>query len=117
MNCLFCNQPDAQYTVDEHTYHGTKSYKTGNKINFCNKECYKQWWDDLTWHLDVLDERMNSNIHFQRKDGMKGTYKGHDVDASWSGMDARYKLGEYEFQHRREHPKTCRGCCISSGHL
>lgn len=34
------------------------------------------------YRIDCLDERMNSNIYFQRTEGMKGAYKGKPVHAT-----------------------------------
>lgn len=101
------------------TYHGTVTYiiKRGKDQtdeeyyrNF-HEDCYLPWWNDLTWHLDSLDERMNVNIHFKRIKGNIGTYKGKHADSSWNGVEARHFLGEYEFINRRPHPETCKGYC------
>lgn len=95
----------------------SKSHSEEIEAYFCNKTCKNQWYSNLVWHLDVIDERMNSNIYFQRTEGMKGTYKGKPVHATWNGLEARYFLGEYEFQHRKPHPETCDGCDLMQGSL
>ena len=113
MDCTNCSKPDAGYELPGKSYFGTRSIRSGSVQNFCNQDCYNKWWNDLTWHLDTLDERMNSNIHFKRTNGLEGTYKGKRAHASWNGLEARHILGEYEFENRRPHPETCTGCCLS----
>lgn len=106
MKCQNCQkEATKQYKIN--LYFGTRSYKTDKKGNFCTAECYQEWWDDLTWHLDTLDERMNANIHFNRTEGLKGTYKGKEVSASWNGLETRHMIGEYEFKNRKPHPVNC----------
>lgn len=107
--CLQCGQ-DTTNRVKSKNYYGTVSYARDTMP--MHKECYKEWWDDLTWHLDTLDERMNANIYFKRTEGLKGTYEGKPVDASWNGLEARHFLGEYKFKNRRPHPDTCDKCCL-----
>lgn len=115
-NCLHCNKEGAKKDVKGKNYFGTSSNVRGDTQLFCDSECYSKYWNDLTWHLDTLDERMNANIHFKRTDGLKGTYKGKSVHASWNGTEARYilkkryNIDEYEFENRRPHPETCSGC-------
>ena len=118
ITCLHCKQPGATRKVKPCTYHGTASYVIERKkgetdeeyYRWFHPECFEKWWNDLTWHLDTLDERMNANIHFIRIRGSKGTYMGKPADASWNGMEARHFLGEYVFSNRRPHPTTCQGC-------
>lgn len=95
-------------------YFGTTSYATGNTIPFCTKQCHNKYWNNLTWHLDTLDERMNANMHFKRTKGLEGTYKGKKAHASWNGLEARHFLGEYKFKNRRPHPDTCKGCSLDN---
>ena len=116
MICLHCKKDGADKLVKPMSYHGTVSYKTEHEMEpwYFHRDCFQIWWDDLVWHLDVIDERMNVNIHFQRTKGSKGLYNGKPVDASWTGQDARNYLGEYEFEHRRKHPATCSGCDLVS---
>jgi hypothetical protein len=122
MECMFCKKQDATHKVKPKIYAGTATYvipkakgiKDEDYYNyFCNTECAEKWWTDLTWHLDTLDERMNANVHFSRTNGLKGTYKGIPVDASWNTLDAKYfGIKDYEFKNRRPHLETCKGCCL-----
>jgi hypothetical protein len=72
---------------------------------FCDKDCYEAWWQETTYELDELDERMNANIHFHRTQGSKGIYDDgtyrQEVDASWTGQMARHFGIPYKFEHRR----------------
>ena len=115
MECLQCRSiiTGEPYTKKLHIYFGTISYRTGYDGHFCSPEHYQEWWDEITWHLDCIDERMNSNVNFERIEGHKGRYRGKDADARWNGLEARHFLGEYEFKHRKEHPKSCKSCMFS----
>ena len=113
MVCFHCKQSGELKGYEIRLYFGTVSYSSknaggsGGSYEYFHPKCYREWWDDLTWHLDCIDERMNANKHFNRISGDKGTYKGQEVRASWNGLIARHILGDYEFEHRRPHPTGC----------
>lgn len=117
---MLCHKDGAKFEKKPISYFGTVSYTADYKSRldpsaywyFCDGQCFDSWWRDLTWHLDTLDERMNVNRHFERVNGLIGTYKGKKAHASWNGLEARHFLGEYEFENRKPHPLTCGGCSI-----